>query len=352
MDDRLLNKVISSSVPSRAALAGNPSDLAMGQGIGAVFSMPLRNYVATVSLHPSEYYHIKGPETATSDFSAAISQSLHQGIGNGENLFLAANMIFKEMLKEAGIDPIAIPFSVYWSTTIPRQRGLSGSSAMIIAYLKALIELHRLADHELFCPARLANWALRVETEHMGIAAGLQDRVVQSFADSADAVLMDFSARAFSEHNGLFGEYRCIKIKNKPPLILMVADEPSHSGQAHQNVKTLVNQGNEMVLRHMRQLATLAFKAAGAFEAEDWDTLGKVMLQNAELRVEIYGEKTLGEVNIAILDICRQANCFPNFTGSGGAAIVLLSDNYESAILNLKENIKKSGHNFALVKLA
>ena len=61
-----------------------------------------------------------------------------------------------------------------WRTSIPRGVGLGGSSAIVIAVLRALCALH---GTELD-PARMAELALAIETEDLAIAAGPQDRVV------------------------------------------------------------------------------------------------------------------------------------------------------------------------------
>ena len=199
--------------------------------------------------------------------------------------------------------------------------------------------------------SRLAAWALKVETDCMGIAAGLQDRVVQSFADQADAVLMDFSKEAFAENDGLYGRYRCLKISERPSLLLMVASEPSHSGQAHQKVKSLLNRGDAQVISQMKELAGFAQTAAAAFEAHDFETLGRTMRDNAHKRVEIYGREALGPHNLAIIEACDRAGCFPNFTGSGGAAIVLLPGQADKSLELLGESIGQTGLEFELLPL-
>ena len=61
-------------------------------------------------------------------------------------------------------------------TTIPRQVGLGGSSAIVLATLRALFDLHAL-DVDAGC---LAELALAVEAEDLKIPAGPQDRVVQA----------------------------------------------------------------------------------------------------------------------------------------------------------------------------
>ncbi len=61
-------------------------------------------------------------------------------------------------------------------TEIPREVGLGGSSAIVIATLRALCALAR----SRLDPAATAAIALAVETEDLGIAAGPQDRLIQA----------------------------------------------------------------------------------------------------------------------------------------------------------------------------
>ena len=69
---------------------------------------------------------------------------------------------------------------------MPREVGLAGSSAIVIACARALCDV---CGHPLE-PDELAREALAVELEDLGIAAGLQDRVVQT---RETLVAMDFA---------------------------------------------------------------------------------------------------------------------------------------------------------------
>lgn len=334
---------ITVAVPSRGALAGNPSDIAASQGVGAVFAVPLWNYIASVSLLPTTgNYTVVGSEGGFLSLEEAIRETGKQGVGDGNNLFQASNIVFGQMLEKIGMKPTSEPFAVFWSTTIPRQRGMSGSSAIITAYLKALLKLHGLDRHNMFSPSRLANWILKVETEQLGVTAGLQDRVLQAYSDEADAVYMDFSREAFAANKGEFGQYEPIRSKTFPKLALLLSDEPSHSGQAHKRIKALIEEGDKKIVSQMQKIALLAKEAALAFREENWLGLGNIMAQNADKRVEIYGKTSLGKNNLAMLDLCRRSGCFGNFTGSGGAVVALLpsEDSFDRLVTEAGESFR------------
>src|ERR1700704_5462689 len=66
-------------------------------------------------------------------------------------------------------------FWIRYETTIPRQVGLAGSSAIIVATLRCLMEFY-----DVTIPlAAQPTFVLSVEKEELSISAGLQDRVIQ-----------------------------------------------------------------------------------------------------------------------------------------------------------------------------
>ena len=88
----------------------------------------------------------------------------------------------------------SVPARASLRTTIPREVGLAGSSAIVIATLRALC-----ADRGVRLePDELAAMALAVEAEDLGIAAGPQDRFVQAHEG---LLYMDFAgAQTRCEH--------------------------------------------------------------------------------------------------------------------------------------------------------
>ena len=139
---------------ARAALLGNPSD---GFG-GRTLALTIESMAAQVTLDA-------GSDTALID--AAIARF---------NRTSGASV------------PAAGPLR----TTIPREVGLGGSSAIVIATLRAL------CAHTGFelAPDELAEMALAVEADDLGIAAGPQDRYVQAHGG---LLYMDFAGGARCE---------------------------------------------------------------------------------------------------------------------------------------------------------
>lgn len=325
-----LIRPIALAAPSRVSLVGNPSDLAEPVGIGAVLSMPARALNASVAIMPSDRCRIQAPRSTCPTLQDFIMAIKMRGAGDWEMLVDKALEVFDDMLKSVNREVLDIPMAIHLETNIPRQRGMSGSSGMIIALLKALLEIHHLANRREFRPQYLAKWGLEVE-ERLGVDAGLQDRILQAVALSqpdVTAVFMDF-ARETKETN-----FRYTPITANGKLFstaLILSSEPSHSGEVHRPIKRkLKGKNNSKIKRQFRELEQIARAGLKAFLRNDWPALGELMVANAMLRIEIYGQQTLGPLNMALVEICQRAGCPFNFTGSGGAVVAMLPDRHKS----------------------
>jgi glucuronokinase len=150
---------------ARVALAGNPSD---GYG-GRTLAVVVRDFEASASAEP-----------------AAAADSFDSPGPGGDDLMRATLERFRR--HTAASDPVALSCE----TNVPREVGLAGSSAIVIACTRALCDLHGAALEN----DELARLALAVESEDLGIAAGLQDRMVQA---RETLVAMDFGGEALYE---------------------------------------------------------------------------------------------------------------------------------------------------------
>lgn len=83
---------------------------------------------------------------------------------------------FKEC-KHKGYECSAPPFTLSYDTNIPRQAGLSGSSAIVCGAFNCLLHWHKLEDT---WPLKdRPQFVLDVEAQELKIAGGLMDRVAQ-----------------------------------------------------------------------------------------------------------------------------------------------------------------------------
>ena len=219
----------SGQAPARAALAGNPSD---GYG-GAVLAVTLPVYSARAQARAARALVVE-PDS--------------------ELVIATVGRFARELV------PAAADTAVRWSTTIPRGVGLGGSSAIVIAVLRALCSLHGAALGR----AELAELALAVEVEELGIAGGLQDRVTQAYADPGTSrrpepceVFMDFAPDS--------GGYEALDPSLLPPLLIgWRSDAAAASGTVHAPLRDRYQRGEPAVRNGMLELGTLARHARDA----------------------------------------------------------------------------------------
>jgi len=307
--------IIRTRAYARAGLAGNPSDGYFGKTIS--FTIP--GYYAQVQLWESPQLElVLSPvhdPTRFDSLGQLWRTASRDGYYGGLRMIYATCKKFREYCVHHGIRVPKRNFTITYETTIPRQVGLGGSSAIVVATLKALLEFYELTEEQIPKPMQ-PNLALSVETEELEIAAGLQDRVVQVYGG---LVYMDFS-RELMEERG-YGEYESLDPSLLPSLFLVHIDDPSDSGRIHSDVRFRFEKGDPEVLAAIGRWAELADEAKKALVAREYDTLGKIMNENFDLRRRIYGDDVLGRRNLRMVEIAREMGLPIKFSGSGGAGI-------------------------------
>lgn len=257
---------------ARAALAGNPSD---GYG-GAVLALALPMFRAEVSVSPD-------PGGPVPELIAATLARFERDFG-----------------LEGGV--------YSWDTTIPRSVGLGGSSALIIATLRALCELHGVD----LAPSVMAELALSIERDDLGIAAGLQDRVAQSYGG---LTFMEFDDPPV---------YERLDPDFLPPLVVAWREHTAeHSGVVHNDLRSRFDAGDRTIHNAMRELAHLARSAKVAVLAGDRAELARCADASFDARARIM---SLNPSHVEMVKLGRTAGAGVNYTGSGGAVICVCSD--------------------------
>ena len=280
-----MTRIVRASTFARAGLVGHPSD---GYG-GATLSVTLLNFQADVEAQPAQEL----------DIAPADERGRPEG---GELLIRAAIARFERECR-----PLKQPVRIRYRSTIPREVGLGGSSAIVISTLRALARLSLVEIDE----EQLPKLALTVETEELGIAAGLQDRVVQVLGG---LVFMDF------EHD----RHEPLPTALLPKLF--VAHRPSagaSSGTAHASVKERFDRGDRAVATAMRTLAQLAHDARAALKSNDRDAFAAALDAGYDVRASIFA---LDPRHIAMIAAARGLGLSATYTGSGGAIVGIADD--------------------------
>lgn len=319
---------------ARVGLLGNPSDVYGGK----VVSLAVAGLWATVRLRPSAELLIQPhPHHDLVAFPSllALAERLQgQGYYGGVRLLMAICKVFHGHCSRNGIALKDDNFTLSYETNIPRQAGLSGSSAIVCAALSCLLDFYNVR-HLIKVEVR-PNLILEAEKE-LGIVAGLQDRVAQVYGG---LVYMDFS----QEHMDKLGHgiYTPLDVGLLPPLYLIYAENPSDSGKVHSTVRKRWLEGDEFIISSMKEVAQLAVDGRNALLQKNYTELAKLMNRNFDLRRQMFGDDVLGAMNIEMIEVARSVGAASKFTGSGGAAVVLCPDGEAQAEL-LKTVCREAG---------
>jgi glucuronokinase len=298
----------------RAGLVGNPSDGYFGRTISFTFS----NFHAEVILYETPELEIL-PHTR--DHSRFLSiDDLHRdvrrhGYYGGIRLLKAAIKRFWDYCHEHSLALGKRNFTIRYSTNIPTQVGLAGSSAIIAACMRALMAFYGVSIPRPI----LANLILSVETQELGIPAGLQDRVAQVYEG---LIYMDFS-RDIMERQG-YGVYEEIDMALLPPLYIAYRAELAEGTEVfHGNLRTRWQAGEPAVLAAMRTWADLATQVKERLITGHKEDIGPLLNANFELRRKIYD---VGPNNILMVETARSVGASAKFSGSGGAIVGTYTD--------------------------
>jgi glucuronokinase len=316
---------------ARAGLIGNPSDGYHGKTISII----VRDFRAEVILYEWERLELVLSQEDQSRFDSigelARDVRLH-GYYGGIRLVKATIKKFIEYcdgrhrLHDRN-------FSVRYESNIPRCVGLAGSSAIIVATLRALMRFY-----DVQIPLHLQpSLALSVETEELGITAGLQDRVIQVHEGM---VYMDFARESMREENGYrYGVYERMDPAVLPPLYIAFSTEAGEPTEvSHTPLRARYEQGESAVLAAMDRFAQLASETRQALLSGQTAELGRWMDENFDLRRSIV---PIHPTHLRMIESARSVGASAKFAGSGGAIIGVCPD--DATYAELKKRLEAIG---------
>eukprot|EP00041_Stephanoeca_diplocostata_P031207 m.966573 g.966573 ORF g.966573 m.966573 type:complete len:667 (+) comp23912_c0_seq54:101-2101(+) len=287
---------------ARVGVLGNPSDGFFGKTI----SLSIQNFWAQVSIEESDTIllvrHPLNDPTTFGSLADLHAVSVNEAYLGGLRLMQATCKKFHEFCSTQGIAIARKNFTLKYDTNIPRQVGLAGSSAIVTSTMKCLMRFFNLTNSDI--PKDIQpNFVLSVETEELGINAGLQDRVIQVYGG---CVYMNFDEELLTK-NGV-GAYEYVDTTHLPQLWLSYLADPSDSGKIHNNVRKRWDAGDEEVRAGMQQFASIAFEGKKAIEADDIGALADLMDKNFALRRKLYTDAALGDANLKMVGIAKKYN--------------------------------------------
>jgi glucuronokinase len=305
-------KLIRKRASARAGLIGNPSDGYHGKTI----SVSVHDFCAEVVLYEWDTLDIvlAGDDRArfASIHDLARDVQLH-GYYGGIRLVKATIKRFADYCQSRGLQLHEDNFSIRYQTSVPRQVGMAGSSAIIIATLRCLMEYYGVEIPLVVQPS----FVLAVEREELFITAGLQDRVIQVFEGM---VYMDFAAAREQIVDGFACyHYEPMDPGLLPPVYLAYHDDFSEPTEVfHNDIRSRFDRGEQKVVSAMNHCARLAEEGRAALLAGEHERLGRLMNENFDTRRTIY---KLPPWQVEMVEVARSCGASAQFAGSGGAII-------------------------------
>lgn len=324
-------KIIRHAAYARAGLMGNPSD---GYG-GRSLSFTFTNFRSTVVLYEWDRVEIVWSQQDKGSFATVdelIADVELNGYYGGVRLVKATIKLFVEYCRAQSIVLHDQPFSVRYDTDVPRGVGLSGSSAIVTATLRCLMEFYGVQIPQRVQPSLVRS----VENDELNIACGLQDRVVQVYGG---LVAMDFGPQAMEVISGFeCGLYEHVDAALLPPLYIAYDLQAAKiSSTVHTPLRVRVQQ--EPRLREiLMEIAGLVPQACDALRAHDHERLHALINRNFDLRTQLY---TIPERQLAMIRTARSTGASAKFAGSGGAIVGSYRD--EAMYEDLRRALTQAG---------
>jgi len=264
---------------ARAGLLGNPSDGYFGK----VIAVSIKNFRARVSLEKSRDLRIISPSDEEERYESlpelADKVRLY-GYYGSIRLIKAALKKFYEYALSSGVVLPRKNFTVRFTSDIPRQIGLGGSSAIITATMRALMKFYE------------------------------------------GCLYMDFDRDLLRDRG--YGRYERLDSDLLPPLYL--AYKPALgkvSGRVLNEIRIKFDRGDPFTLETLEKLAGLADQGRAAILDRDHARLSRLIDENFELRRSIM---TIHPANQELIDTARGCGASAHFSGSGGSILGTFKD--------------------------
>ena len=307
---------------ARAGFLGNPSDGYYGKTISFAFT------AFCVELRLTESSRLRFVPGEVDDASFESPKHLLRdlrlyGYYGGIRMLKAVSKLFFEWCEEHGVSIPDANFTAEYKINIPRLVGLSGSSAICSAMLKALMEFYGVDIPIEEQPTLI----MCAERDELGIACGLQDRVAQIYNG---LTFMDFN-RDLVDSTG-HGAYERLDPKLLPNLYISYDPRRAEeSGKAHKKVKKLFQQQNHDVVAAMSEFADIAQQGRDALVAGQLEKIPALVNANFDLRDRIFN---VAEENRRMVLTARSSGASAKFAGSGGAIVGTYEDDAQYAALS------------------
>lgn len=295
------------SAPARANLIGNPSDLYGGAVLGC--AVPLR---ARVALEPAG-----GLEIASGGASARVTGIADLGL-RGDRFDVARAALRAEHAETGVLPDVRIDLT----TEIPFGSGIAGSTALLLALLRALAAWRGEAPS----PYALAERSRATERGLLGVACGWVDHYLCSFGG-----LRYVDLRGKERDDAPPGcPYATVEdlAPHVPdlPFLLAFTGVAHHSGSVHAPIRARWERGEVAVVQAYRRMGAIAREGKSALLHQDWPALGALFEENHALTRSLGGSAEAVERLIGAALRAGAAGAKLAGAGGGGTVAVLWPD--------------------------
>ena len=342
---------ITASAPGRINILGNPTDAL--EGAYAVIS-------AAVKLRARIKLKKNGKMTAApadNPLSAASLSLELKKLSGAPLLFSSLLKILKRYFPGEANTVLSDKPDIYFTTEIPPESGLAGSTALLAALAEALRTAYSLDKRKLndYITAELIQRA----EEEAGIVCGYADRYACVMGGLA---YMDFRGKL--HHKPLRKEplatyERLDRYVDHIPLVICYLGIRRSSGDVHRKFRAAYMKewakakagGKSELVALMRKVGLTAMKGKYALLEQDWETFGKLMNLNHALvdkAMRLAGfEEGAGHYNNMVIKYALKTGALGaklSGAGGGGSVLVLVEPGKEkTAASKLEKYMKKAG---------
>jgi galactokinase/mevalonate kinase-like predicted kinase len=286
------------TAPARANLIGNPSDLYGGAVLGC--AVPCR---ARVELRGADRL-----EVATGDERVLIATR--------DDLRLQGDR-FDVARAALAAQPELPRAHIAYASEIPFGSGLAGSTALLVALLRALAAWRGEAS-SLY---ELAERSRQTERELLGVACGWVDHYLCSFGG-----LRYVDLRAKEADKAVPGEpfatvEDLVPVVAKLPFVLAFTGVSHHSGSVHAPIRARWERGEPEVVGAYQRVAAIAREGKTALLRAEWARFGALMNENHAIQRSLGGS---GESNERLVAAALGAGALgAKLAGAGGGGTIV-----------------------------
>ncbi|MBM4466687.1 MAG: hypothetical protein FJ014_14230 [Chloroflexi bacterium] len=289
------------SAPGRAGIIGNPTDMYGGAVLSCSVGMRAR---ATVTPASELVLETSGQECRIANRDDLRPQ--------GDSFDLA-----RAILDYMRLPPLKCHVS--YESEIPLRSGLSGSTALVVALLQALLAWRGEYPNRY----QLAERARYIELNYLKVVCGYQDAYMCTFGGLN---YMDFGGKQFYRHAEaeLFATIEPLAdYVRELPLLLGFTGVLHDSGQVHRPLRERWLEGEATVVEGYRRITEIARLGKKALLTANWPLLGRLMNENHAIQRDLGGS---GESNEKLIASALEAGALgAKLAGAGhGGTIIAL----------------------------